>query len=89
MIKHKLEKWDYDHNLGELLIYDTETRSIVARVDVTNENAGDHAQLIAAAPDLLAACKAVLPTLTNTVGGRATTQHKMAEKAIAKAEAKR
>ena len=63
----------------------SQSGDIIARLHLNNP---DNVFPLAASLDLLAALKAVLPTLTNTVGGRATTQHKMAQKAIAKAEGK-
>ena len=77
--------WYCDECIGEVRFHNPDTR-----IGETLEYylGLERNSLQALNAELLEALKAVLPTLTNTVGGKATTQHKMAGKAIAKAEGK-
>ena len=92
MTKHTPGPWkvkDYK-NSGLAVCQEIDSQEVICwsagtKMDMSRDRLAN-AHLIAAAPELLESLKDVLPTLTNTVGGTATTQHKMAEKAIAKAE---
>jgi hypothetical protein len=97
--KHTPGPWDYDWHDGHIALYsDAQPDDYFARVEHSEwvkdedwdggENVPEriaNARLIAAAPDLLAACEAVLASIHDPSDDDMFTFEDMLEKALAKA----
>ncbi len=74
---HAPAPWHFDHNRDEFTVYADNDWPIARLLDLNDKK---HARLIAAAPDLLAALKAVV-----AIADRRTDEFDAARAAIAKA----
>ena len=82
MVKHTPGPWDYD--MGDFSIYALNDGMPIAAIDNQQHGNEADAQLIAAAPELLAALKAILTAELFSADARAALQ--AGRDAVAKAE---